>query len=181
MTRDFAGTSEFGDLREALGRAIADAKTALTTDMVEWTSVRICGVHGGFVLRDDLTVVISAKVPRDTSTEARFEMADASEPGRPFVVKIAGAEKIAHARRILSGEETARVHVQGTIVKQPASFNPGWSFHIDSCSVDFFEFAVEVCDATMVFVEDHLEEVGGATLPNRHWCPWSSRLLREVT
>jgi hypothetical protein len=46
--------------------------------------------------------------------------------------------------------------------------------------VRFFEVAIEVCDATMPYVEDHLDEVGGAFLPGGYWCPWTSRLTREV-
>ena len=30
-------------------------------------------------------------------------------------------------------------------------------------------------------VDQHLAEVGGAFLPNRQWCPWSSRIAREVS
>jgi hypothetical protein len=35
MTRAFAGTFKIGDLREALSRAIADAKSAVTIDPIE--------------------------------------------------------------------------------------------------------------------------------------------------
>jgi hypothetical protein len=41
--------------------------------------------------------------------------------------------------------------------------------------------AIEVCDANMMYVEDHLDEAGGAFLPGNHWCPWDSRVTREVT
>ncbi|WP_433227073.1 hypothetical protein [Microtetraspora malaysiensis] len=39
---------------------------------------------------------------------------------------------------------------------------------------------LRVCDATIPYVEDHLDEAGGAFLPGLVWCPWSSRLVREV-
>ena len=100
--------------------------------------------------------------------------------GKPrFVIELRDPDKIAHARRILSGEERSRIHVQGTVVKESAPYNPGWSFHLDPGSIDFFEFATEVCDASIQYVEDHLGEVGGSTLPGSHWCPWSSRLVQE--
>jgi hypothetical protein len=35
---------------------------------------------------------------------------------------------------------------------------------------------MEVCDASMTYVEDHLDEVGGAFLPGAQWCPWDSKL-----
>ncbi len=97
-----------------------------------------------------------------------------------FVIKLVEPSKIEHARRILRGEETSRVHVQGTIVKKPAQYNPDWSYHLEPESIDFFEFAIEVCDSAIDYVEKHLDEVGGAFLPNSHWCPWSSRLVDEV-
>ena len=48
-------------------------------------------------------------------------------------------------------------------------------------SISFFSQAIEVCDANMMYVEDHLDEACGAFLPGCHWCPWDSRLTREVT
>ena len=101
--------------------------------------------------------------------------------GKPrFVIELRDRHRIAHARRILSGEERSRIHVQGTVVKESAPYNPGWSFHLDPASIDFFGVAIEVCDASMKYVEEHLDEVGGSTLPGSHWCPWSSRLVDEV-
>jgi hypothetical protein len=40
--------------------------------------------------------------------------------------------------------------------------------------------SIEVCDAATSYVEEHLAEVGGAFLPGRRWCPWSSRVIAEV-
>lgn len=114
-----------------------------------------------------------------TSLPAYFRFTDTDGEPR-FVIQLFDAAKIAHARRILRGEELSRVHVHGTVVKEPAPYNPGWSFHLDPISIDFFEFAIEVCDASIQYVEEHLDEVGGSTLPGSHWCPWSSRLVDEV-
>jgi hypothetical protein len=97
-----------------------------------------------------------------------------------FVIELTDEEKIEHARRILSGKETERVHVSGEIRKTPAPYNPPWLFHLAPESITFFAFAIEVCDAYIQYVADHLAEVGGAFLPGNHWCPWGSRLLREV-
>lgn len=33
----------------------------------------------------------------------------------------------------------------------------------------------------MTYVEKHLSDVGGAFLPGNAWCPWSSRLIAEVS
>lgn len=98
----------------------------------------------------------------------------------PFVIKLTDPTKIEHARRILSGEETSRTHVMGRIIKRPAPYNPAYSFHFDPNTIDFFEMAIEVCDATLSYVEDHLDEACGAFLPGCFFCPWSSKLVAEV-
>lgn len=112
---------------------------------------------------------------------AYFAFSQPSSPGTEFVIELRDEEKIAHARRIVSGQETNRVHVHGRIVKRPASYNPRFSYHLDPNTINFFELAIEVCDADMSYVEEHLDEVCGAFLPGCHWCPWTSRVEREVT
>lgn len=111
---------------------------------------------------------------------AYFRFTDVHEKPR-FVIQLTDPLMIAHARNILSGLEKDRIHVQGTINKSPAPYNPGWSYHLDPASIDFFENAIEVCDASITFVEENLYDVGGSTLPGSHWCPWSSRLVDEIS
>ncbi len=117
--------------------------------------------------------------PPKNETVAYFRFTDVEEKPR-FVIQIVDPAKIANARRLISGDETERIHVQGKIVKETASYNPDWSYHLDPVSIDFFENAIEVCDATICFVEENLADVGGSTLPGSHWCPWTSRLVDEV-
>lgn len=101
-------------------------------------------------------------------------------PGQDFVFELTDPELIDKALKILSGEEKNELHVMGQIVKKQKPYNPQWSYHLDPDSIRFFEVAIEVCDADMMYVEDHLDEACGAFLPGCHWCPWSSRLVREV-
>ncbi len=103
------------------------------------------------------------------------------EQNRDFIFELTDEAKIAHARRILSGEETSEVHVLGRIRKTPKPYNPGWSYHLDPGTISFFAVAIEVCDANMAYLEDHLDEACGAFLPGCVWCPWSSRLASEIT
>jgi hypothetical protein len=110
---------------------------------------------------------------------ALFVFTDSSE--KEFIIRLTSDERIAEARRILAGEEKSAVHVMGSVRKQRADYNPGWSFHLDPDSVTFFALAVEVCDASMTYVEDHLDEACGEFLPGCVWCPWSSKLTREIT
>ena len=99
---------------------------------------------------------------------------------REFVIQLTNDDLIAHARKLLSGEETSKPHGDGKIIKGSQPYNPAWSFHLDPDTIAFFEQAIEVCDANTTYVEDHLEEVCGVVLPGCHWCPWSSKLTREV-
>ncbi|MET8053056.1 calmodulin-binding protein [Streptosporangium sp. NPDC005286] len=109
---------------------------------------------------------------------AYFEMTDISR--RSFIVKIDKEVDIKHARDLVSGADRERPHLLGRIIRRPAPFNPGWSYHFDPATLGFFDVAIEVCDATMTYVEDHLDEAGGAFLPGNLWCPWSSKLVKEV-
>ena len=122
---------------------------------------------------------LSAATPAHAAGPAYFEFTDTNGYPR-FVFQLTDQAKIAHARRILSGEETQRIHVHGRIIKRTVAYNPRWSYHLQPETIDFFEMAIEVCDSSMQYLEDHLDEAGGAFLPGGHWCPWSSRLVREV-
>ncbi len=97
-----------------------------------------------------------------------------------FVIKLVEADKIAHARKILVGEKLEATGIQGTIVKEQVSYNSQWSFHLEPESIEFFAYAIEVCDASIEFVEENLDDIGGATLPDCFWCPWVSKLVEEV-
>jgi hypothetical protein len=65
----------------------------------------------------------------------------------------------------------------------------GWACLGKSGLSDFLVFAergqacvpIEVCDADVTYVEEHLDEAGGSTLPHSFWCPWSPKLVAEVT
>jgi hypothetical protein len=101
-------------------------------------------------------------------------------PDQEFVFELKDEAKIQQARDILSGKETQAVHVMGRIVKRPVQYNPKFGYHLDLATISFFPVAIEVCDANMTYVEDHLDEACGAFLPGCFWCPWDSRLTREV-
>jgi len=127
----------------------------------------------------------SAAMPQgqDYGPGAYFEMTQASndDPGQTFVVKLTDPDEIQHARDLLSGQSTDRPHVMGRIDKYKVPYNPQWHYHYDPKTVQFFDYAIEVCDANMNYVEEHLDEAGGAFLPGRIWCPWDSRIVREVS
>ena len=59
----FTGVSKRGDLAEALGEAIKQAKTSLRTDYVTWTMEKISGKDGGFAQTNEISVTIKASGP----------------------------------------------------------------------------------------------------------------------
>lgn len=111
---------------------------------------------------------------------AYFAFEQFSSPGVEFIFELTDENMIAKARRIISGEEKNEVHVHGRIVKRTQPYNPRFSYYLDPATIQFFEVAIEVCDADMKYVEDHLDEACGAFLPGCHWCPWNSKVTREV-
>ena len=111
---------------------------------------------------------------------AYFALWDGIKNHAEFVVCLMNRGKIEHARRILNGKEIRKRHVMGVIIKSVARYNRSWSFHLAPESIDFFEVAMEVCDANVAYVEENITEVGGSFLPDYRWCPWSSTLVREI-
>jgi hypothetical protein len=100
---------------------------------------------------------------------------------RLFVIRLSRPELVEHARRIVRGEETQEIHVSGLVSSGQALYNPGWRFRLSPRTIGFFENAIEVCDASPEMVEERIDAVGTDFLPGRRWCPWSSRVLAELT
>ena len=103
-------------------------------------------------------------------------------PPRPetFIFKLTDPAKIQEARDILAGRQTDATQIMGIIVKEPADYNPPWSYYLNPSTIEFFEVAIEVCDAGIQYTEDHLDEACGSFLPDCRWCPWGSRLIEEI-
>lgn len=124
----------------------------------------------------------SPLAPPEPTSSALFVFAQTDPKGVEhfFVFKLENPARIQEARAILAKPSTLKRHVQGTVSQKPAPYNPQWSFHLVPSSIGFFEMQIEVCDANVTYVQDHLDEVGGSFLPKSFWCPWSSRLIREI-
>jgi Ca2+-binding RTX toxin-like protein len=105
-----------------------------------------------------------------------FTFTDAS--AEAFVIRLADPAAVSHARALLDGTETADARIGGTVLKSPAPYNIGWSFHLRD--IFFFELSAEVGDSTMRLIEDDLGAVGGAFLPGSLWTGWSSLLVEEL-
>jgi uncharacterized protein (TIGR03437 family) len=112
-----------------------------------------------------------------SNSEAYFQF-DVPPSQQTFVIRLLDPALIQQARAILAATEGK--HVMGKIVKAPAFYNTPLSFHLDPHSIQFFDFAIEVCDGSITYTQEHLEEVGGSFLPGNTWCPWGSRLKAEI-
>ncbi|MFI6732859.1 calmodulin-binding protein [Nonomuraea sp. NPDC050451] len=124
-------------------------------------------------------LVVTAPAPAQAAPAAYFEITDIT--GERFVIELTDPWKIQHARDLINGTTRDRPHVIGRILPHGAYYNPRWSYHLRPETIDFFDYGIEVCDATIPYVEDHLDEAGGAFLPGYVWCPWTSRLQRELS
>lgn len=98
---------------------------------------------------------------------------------RNFVIELDNIELIDSARKQIIGLEPKK-HIMGNIVKSTIWYNPDYSYYIDPSSISFFEVAMEVCDATFEYTEQHLSEAGGAFLPGLTLCPWTSYIFEEI-
>ncbi|MGA4993812.1 calmodulin-binding protein [Nonomuraea bangladeshensis] len=124
------------------------------------------------------TLSVATPAPAQAAVAAYFVMTDITREN--FVVQLTDPAKIQHARDLISGTTTDKPHVLGRIITRPALYNPRWSYQLNPDTISFFDVAIEVCDAAIPYVEDHLDEAGGAFLPGLVWCPWTSRLVREI-
>ncbi len=125
-----------------------------------------------------MIVLSGCQSGRDQPGTAYFKMAGPTEADT-FVIALSDPATIAEARAMARGEAPPK-HVTGLVVAAAVPYNAPWSFHLDPASISFAETSIEVCDAATSYVEEHLAEVGGAFLPGRRWCPWSSRVVEEV-
>ncbi|KAI8872712.1 hypothetical protein GQ42DRAFT_172050 [Ramicandelaber brevisporus] len=125
-------------------------------------------------------IFLAGIVASSIAATAHFEFSLPNVSTNTLIFQLTSDTLIVQARDILSGKEKEYVHVMGKIVKSKADYNPKWSYHIDPNTVKFFSKTMEACDASIEYVEDHLQQACGSFLPDCAWCPWTSKLLREV-
>lgn len=137
---------------------------------------RITARIGTLAVTGLLALTMSQSSQAGAAGAAYFTMQDITRS--TFVIEITRPALIEEAREIVaSGSHKI---VIGRIIKRQASYNPQWDFHYNPDTISFADAAIEVCDATIPYVEDHLDEVGGPFLPGNYWCPWTGRLIGEV-
>ena len=109
---------------------------------------------------------------------ALFEFTDGSNE---FVFELRDPAKIALARKYLASQGAEPLRIAGRIAEAPVPHNARWSFHLAPGTVQFFGASIEVCNASIHAVQENLAYVGGTFLPGGWWCPWDSRLTRELS
>jgi hypothetical protein len=107
-----------------------------------------------------------------TRSHRRFFVFDVPPHPETFIFKLTDPLKIQEARNILASGN--RRIVSGTIIKQSVYYNSPWTFHLDPRSIAFPESAIELCDASIRYIEENRD------VAYSNWCPWTSRLLKEI-
>lgn len=105
-------------------------------------------------------LALSLAAPAHAGRAAYF-LVDYPPGSETFVIKLRDPAKIAHARRVLLGEETEAVHVSGRVRRRTVRWNRPWHFVLALKSIEFFAFAVEVCDASIAYVKGTSRRGGG--------------------
>jgi hypothetical protein len=91
-----------------------------------------------------------------------------------FVIALDNPKTIEQARAAITDPDNNPSSVMGILSKEPAPYNPPWSYHLEPSTIELFDTAIEVCDASPEYVEEHLEEACC------RWCPWSSQVVGEL-
>ena len=99
-----------------------------------------------------------------------------------FVIRLFKPQQIAMARAILSGQEGQKI-IAGTLAPGSDGYNRDpvtgrtWSWHLVPETIEFADAAIELCDGLPSHIENDQAYWLGTV---RSFCPWSSRLEREI-
>lgn len=115
-----------------------------------------------------------------------FEFDDVGEvtQGNLFVFRTSDPATIHHARRLISGASVCNPSVSGNTIRGTNAWNTAWGFQLDG-DILFHGSSVEPldsCDQTAAFINANLGVWCGddATTACRFWCPWHSKMTREI-
>lgn len=116
----------------------------------------------------------------------------AQQKSADFVVEVAGQERyvirlvttkqIDAARSILSGASPQRI-VSGKLADGGDGYNQDpvsskkWTWHVIPETISFVEVAMELCDGLPTHVEGNKEHW---IKDVKHYCPWKSRIIKEL-
>lgn len=109
------------------------------------------------------------------SPVAHFEFSDGK--GQLFVIEVKDTAMIAEIRGMLAGTSQRKL-AEGTIVKSPAAYNPGWNFHINPSSIRLYTNHVSLVCSQSISAKQAAVNSGSATEGSR-WCP-TTNFTREL-
>lgn len=82
-----------------------------------------------------------------------------------LTIKLTDQEKIDHAREIIQyngsfpdGGIDYESNVLGKVIKEPADYNLGWSFHLEPSTIDFWDLAIMQCQWPPIVIENNLPD-----------------------
>lgn len=106
-----------------------------------------------------------------------FEFIDTTHE-ETFVVATSDPEVIEKVEaQLAKPKEERKLHINGVIARGEQNYNPGYPWHFVEGEWALAELSAEVCDGRPSSVSEDLDywvdEVG-------RFCPWSSRVKREV-
>lgn len=108
----------------------------------------------------------------NSASEAVFEV---QYCGDNFSVQVTSSEQIMRAARLLSNGHFSVI--SGRLIHGDGGVNAPWSWHMQSQTVMFGEFAVEVCDGCPHSVESDVsywvDRLG-------QYCPWAARVTKRL-
>ena len=107
----------------------------------------------------------------------RFEFTH-TEYNERFFAETQDAALIEMARRELAKPVDQRtLHIHGALVRGSGGLNEPWGWHFSPDDWLMAEMSMELCDSWPSYIEENLDawidEVGS-------FCPWASRIVREV-
>jgi len=88
-----------------------------------------------------------------------------------FVMFATDAETIRLAKDNFNGKNHR--FPSGHIIEGDGGFNQPWNWHFVAEDVRMVEVAIEVCDGTPGYVNDHLSDYLGTA-----FCPWSAKVIK---
>jgi hypothetical protein len=118
---------------------------------------------GALLAASGCTLSDQPAAPKDVVVTVR--VADAEE----YRIRLTDPDDIAAARKLLAGEAAPNIP-NGRVVRGDADVNVGYSWHIDSASVEFADTAIEICDGRPSDVEKRV-------ITSDRYCPWSAKVV----
>lgn len=92
-----------------------------------------------------------------------------------FTVRITDPQTIARAQELIG--KAQQPILSGALARGDGGFNAPYRWHMNSETVEFADFTIELCDGCPQMVEQDLDYWIGTV---GRFCPWSSRIVARI-